>query len=78
MPDLVVKHPFLRGSSLRLDVTNLFNSRPGVSGGSGTIPFAYQADRLEPIGRTVGISFRKLFMPAGLFGGGGGRRGGAD
>ena len=74
MPGFLVKHPFLRGASLRLDVTNLFNSRPGVSGSSGASPFAYQADRLEPIGRTIGISFRKLFLPA-RFGGGGGRRG---
>ena len=49
-----------------------------MRGGDGNIPFAYQPDRLEPIGRTVGISFRKLFLPTRLFqfGGGGGRGGG--
>ena len=76
--DLVSKHPFLRGSSVRFDVNNIFNSRPKVRGGDGDIPFAYQPDRLEPIGRTIGISFRKLFIPPRLFGQGGGRRGGAD
>jgi len=76
--DLVSKHPFLRGSSVRFDVKNVFNSRPNVRGGDGEIPFAYQPDRLEPIGRTVGISFRKLFLPPRLFGQGGGRRGGVD
>ena len=78
MPDLVTRHPFLRGSSFRFDFTNLFNSKPNVRGGDGNIPFAYQPDRLDPIGRTVGISFRKLFLPARLFNGGGGRRGGGD
>ena len=80
MPELVAKHPFLRGSSLRLDITNLFDARPGVRGGSGNIPLAYQPDRLEPIGRTVAISFRKLFIPPRLFGnrGGGGSRGSGD
>ena len=61
--DLVTKVPFLRGSSVRFEVNNLFNARPKVNGASSSIPFAYQPDRLEPIGRTVGISFRKLFIP---------------
>jgi outer membrane receptor protein involved in Fe transport len=69
--------PFLRGSSVRFEVNNIFNARPEVNGGSGTIPFAYQPDRLEPVGRTVGITFRKLFVPlrftrrSGQQGGGG-------
>ena len=71
--DLVAKHPFLRGSSVRFEINNIFNSRPKVRGGDGDIPFAYQADRLEPIGRTVGISFRKLFLPRRFFGQGGGQ-----
>ena len=76
--DIVSKHPFFLGSSVRFEVKNIFNSRPKVRGGDGDIPSAYQPDRLEPIGRTVGISFRKLFLPARLFqfGGGGGRAGG--
>ncbi len=75
--DLVSKSPFFLGSSMRFEVKNIFNARPRVRGGDGDIPFAYQPDRLEPIGRTVGISFRKLFLPTRLFQfGGGGRRGG--
>jgi hypothetical protein len=61
--DLVTRVPFLRGSSVRVEVNNIFNARPEVNGASSTIPFAYQPDRLEPIGRTVGITFRKLFIP---------------
>ena len=75
--DLVSKSPFFLGSSARLEVKNIFNARPQVRGGDGNIPFAYQPDRIEPIGRTVGISFRKLFLPRRLFQfGGGGRPGG--
>ena len=70
--ELVSKHPFFLGSSVRFDVKNIFNSRPDVRGGDGNIPFAYQPDRLEPIGRTVGISLRKLFLPRRLFQPGGG------
>jgi hypothetical protein len=72
--ELVSKSPFFLGSSVRFEVKNIFNARPSVRGGDGNIPFAYQPDRLEPIGRTVGISFRKLFLPARLFQFGGGRR----
>jgi len=61
--DLITKAPFFRGSTVRFEINNIFNSRPEVSGGSAGIPFAYQPDRLEPIGRTVGITFRKLFIP---------------
>ena len=74
--ELVSKHPFFLGSSVRFEVKNIFNARPEVRGGSGDIPFAYQPDRLEPIGRTVGISFRKLFLPRRLFQVGGGQGGG--
>ena len=69
--ELVSKHPFFIGSSVRLEVNNIFNARPNVRDAAGIVPFAYQADRLEPIGRTVGISFRKLFLPRRFFGRGG-------
>jgi hypothetical protein len=62
--DLVSKHPFFIGSSLRFEVKNILNERPTVRGADGIVPYAYEADRLEPIGRTIGISFRKLFLPA--------------
>ena len=69
--ELVPKYPFLLGSSVRLEVNNIFNSRPKVRDAAGLAPFAYQADRLESIGRTVGISFRKLFLPHRFAGRGG-------
>nr|WP_294851023.1 TonB-dependent receptor [uncultured Sphingomonas sp.] len=76
--DLVSKHPFLRGSSVRFEVTNIFNAKPKVRDGAGNTPVNYQPDLIEPIGRMIGISFRKLFVPRQFFrqGGAGGSRGG--
>jgi hypothetical protein len=65
--DLVSKHPFFRGSSLRLDVDNILNTRPKVRDVTGATPLSYQPDRLEPIGRMIGITFRKLFIPVRFF-----------
>jgi hypothetical protein len=31
------------------------------------VPFSYQPDLLDPLGRTVGISIRKLFTPPPSF-----------
>lgn len=61
--DLVARNPFFLGSSVRFEVKNIFNARPQVRNSDGIVPFAYQEDLLEPIGRTVSISFRKLFLP---------------
>ena len=73
--ELVSKSPFFLGSQVRFELNNLFNARPQVRTASGSVPFAYQPGRLEPIGRTVGISFRKLFLPSRFRSvpGGGGR-----
>jgi hypothetical protein len=64
IPELTVKHPWLRGSSLHFDVTNVFNSRPQVHDAFGNVPINYQPGLLDPLGRTVMISFRKLFLPS--------------
>ena len=63
MPEVTVKHPWLRGSSLRFDITNIFDSKPRVHDAAGIVPLNYQPDLLNPLGRTVMISFRKLFLP---------------
>ena len=76
--DLVAKRPFLRGTSVRLDIDNIFNNRPRVRDAAGAKPFNYQPGLIEPIGRTIGLTFRKLFIPARFFqrGARGGRPGG--
>jgi hypothetical protein len=66
-PELTLKHPWLRGSSLRLDFTNVFNAKPQVHDALGNVPLNYQPDLLDPLGRTIMISFRKLFLPPPSF-----------
>ena len=62
--DLVAKEPWLRGTSLRFEVNNIFNAKPRVRDASGNVPLNYQPDLLDPLGRTVMVSFRKLFLPS--------------
>ena len=42
-------------------------SKPKVRDTAGGVPFNYQPDFLDPIGRTVMISIRKLFLPPPSF-----------
>ena len=67
IPEVVVKHPWLRGTQVRLEFDNILNSRPKVHDASGNVPLNYQPDLLDPLGRTVMISFRKLFLPPPSF-----------
>lgn len=62
MPKLVEKAPILRGVRVQLGVDNIFNARQKVTDGAGVVPFAYQAAFIDPIGRTVRLSVRKLFF----------------
>jgi hypothetical protein len=61
--DLVSKHPWLRGSSVRFEVNNIFDAKPNVRDAAGEVPNNYQPDLLDPLGRNLMISFRKLFLP---------------
>jgi hypothetical protein len=65
--DLVAKHPWLRGASLRFEVKNLLDSKPRVRNALGAVPTNFQPDLLDPLGRTVSISIRKLFLPPRSF-----------
>lgn len=67
IPEVALKHPWLRGTQLRFEVNNVFNSRPNVRDASGIVPLNYQPNLLDPLGRTVMISFRKLFLPPPSF-----------
>ena len=64
IPEIAVKHPWLRGTQFRLEVNNIFNSRPQVRDAAGNIPLNYQPGLLDPIGRTIMVTFRKLFLPS--------------
>jgi hypothetical protein len=63
IPEVAVKHPWLRGTQVRFEVTNIFNSRPRVHSALGDPLLNYQPDLLDPLGRVIGISIRKLFLP---------------
>lgn len=62
-PELLVRAPWLRGARIGLDVNNIFDARQRVTDANGVVPLSYQPDYLDPLGRTVKISFRKLFLP---------------
>ncbi len=56
-------YPFLRGARVSLVVGNLFNERQSVKAREGNVPVIYQPDLLDPQGRTLRLTFRKLFFP---------------
>jgi hypothetical protein len=56
------QHPFFRGSRVSLTFDNLFDQRVRVRDAAGITPVSYQPDLLDPLGRTVRISFRKIFF----------------
>lgn len=62
-PELLVKAPWLRGARIGLDINNIFDARQRVTDANGVVPISYQPDYLDPLGRTVRLSFRKLFLP---------------
>ncbi len=61
-PDLWKKWPWLRGARVTLAATNLFDARQAVKGANGTTPLSYQGPELDPTGRVVTLSVRKLFF----------------
>ncbi len=63
IPEVAVKHPWLRGTQIRFEVNNIFDTKPRVHDAAGNVPLNYQPDLLDPLGRTIMISFRKLFLP---------------
>jgi len=67
IPEVAVKHPWLRGTQVRFEVTNIFDAKPKVRNAAGEVPFNYQPDLLDPLGRTITITFRKLFLPPPSF-----------
>ncbi|WP_287459178.1 TonB-dependent receptor, partial [Sphingomonas sp.] len=50
-----------RGLRLTLALDNIFNSRQRVTDATGATPLAYQPGYLDPYGRTISLSLRKMF-----------------
>lgn len=62
MPAFIGKD-WARNLRVTFAVTNLFNQRQDVRDANGDTPVRYQPAYLDPLGRTVRISLRKLFAP---------------
>ncbi len=60
-PDWIIKYPWLRGSRLTVSIDNLLNDRIFVTNAAGSTPSNLQPALIDPLGRTVRISLRKLF-----------------
>lgn len=60
--ELVQRHPFLRGTRLSLSVNNLFDQQQTVRDATGVTPVTYQPDYLDPRGRVLQFSVRKLLF----------------
>ena len=55
------RHAWCRGFRLSLGVVNLFDKRQSVHGAAGETPVAFEPGYLDPVGRTVSVTFRKVF-----------------
>ncbi|WP_141653135.1 TonB-dependent receptor [Phenylobacterium immobile] len=55
-------NPWLRGARVSLSLDNVFDQKLKVTTPDGVTPVNYQPDFLDPLGRTVKVSFRKLFF----------------
>ncbi len=53
--------PLFKGARLAVFVNNVFDQRQRVTDAAGTVPLNYQADRIDPRGRVIGVEFRKMF-----------------
>lgn len=61
IPSLVRKS-WARGARITLEVNNLSNNRQRVRDATGDTPLRYQPAYLDPLGRTVRITLRKLLF----------------
>ena len=55
------KENWAKGMRVSFGIENLFNKRQTVTDDSGATPLAYQKGYLDPMGRTVSLSIRKIF-----------------
>ena len=59
---LLQKAPFLKGSRVTLGLTNIFDAKIKVRDATGATPLSYQPDYIDPQGRVIRLSFRKVFL----------------
>ncbi|MDP1907527.1 MAG: TonB-dependent receptor, partial [Hyphomicrobium sp.] len=58
---LMPERPWAKGLRITLEVENAFDSKRRVRNSSGDTPLGYQPYLLNPLGRTVSLSLRKVF-----------------
>ncbi|MDH7637230.1 TonB-dependent receptor [Sphingomonas oryzagri] len=58
----LMKHKWARGMRVTLALNNITNSRQHVRDANGDTPLSYQPAYLDPMGRTIKVSIRKLFF----------------
>jgi hypothetical protein len=58
----VAKFPWLKGGRVNFGVQNLFDTRPEATASTGDTPLNYQPDYLDPQGRVVSLTFRKILF----------------
>jgi iron complex outermembrane recepter protein len=62
LPWAIKSAPWLRGTRISLGVNNLFDARQRVTDNTGVTPISYLPGYLDPFGRTVRISIRKVLF----------------
>ena len=62
LPWAIKSAPWLRGTRISAGVNNLFDTRQRVTDGTGATPLSYLPGYLDPFGRTVRISIRKMLF----------------
>lgn len=58
-PGLLRKYPWVKDLRVRLTIDNIFNARQDVRDATGAVPFNFQPDVIDPVGRVIGINIRK-------------------
>ena len=60
-PGLIAAVPFLKGARMSIMANNIFDQIQKVTSPNGTTPTAYQPAYEDPLGRVLGVEFRKMF-----------------
>ncbi|AQR61145.1 hypothetical protein BZG35_05350 [Brevundimonas sp. LM2] len=58
----VARFPILKGARINLGVENLFDTRTEVTSSTGDLALNYQPDFIDPQGRVVRVSLRKILF----------------
>jgi hypothetical protein len=58
---ILPRRDWTRHLGLKLEIANLTDAHQRVRDATGAVPYRYQPDLLDPVGRTLTLSLRKLF-----------------